>query len=554
MNKLTKIIIIVLILLTFITPNTVLAEVINPIDVFYTPDTSDLANPERGFMKNSSIYLDQPFSAGKVGRLVSTDTVAWIYFRLDNYRDARDGYGQTISGYQGKPLEPVGSGKGLDVVKSTFDTARNMGMKLVIRFIYNPGPASSTDPLQMNPDVPIDVALSHIEQLKPLLQANSDVIVAVQGGFVGHWGEWHSSKYMSDNTSRKRIIDALLTAVPKERMIMIRYPRYKQLFYGGPTTDATAYNGSDTSRVGYHDDAFLKDELDDGMFKSNTGGVKVTTFCDNYPTGEAQCWRDFVYKDAKFLPMGGEAGTHATSVSVIQGCANTLVQMNNMHWSVINNGYNKIVLDAWVNQGCMPEIRQRLGYRFVMKKLTVSKQTNPGGVLGFHLELENKGFAAPFNSRPVFAVLKNNATGLIKEIPIPTDPRRWFSGTHIIDANLIVPSDTPAGTYSLYLWLPDTNSSLRLRSQYSIRMANQNTWQTNGYNLLSGSIGIGGAPSTPGPNPSDVNGDGRVNIIDIGIVIDFYGQVNPSNPKTDVNGDGKVNIIDIGILIDNYGK
>ncbi len=51
----------------------------------------------------------------------------------------------------------------------------------------------------------------------------------------------------------------------------------------------------------------------------------------------------------------------------------------------------------------------------------------------------------------------------------------------------------------------------------------------------------------------DVNSDGRVDIIDIGIIIDNYGKSPIPNPKADVNSDGSVNIIDIGIAIDNYG-
>ena len=63
---------------------------------------------------------------------------------------------------------------------------------------------------------------------------------------------------------------------------------------------------------------------------------------------------------------------------------------------------------------------------------------------------------------------------------------------------------------------------------------------------------------TPTGSPSgkvgDVNGDGKVNIVDIGVLIDNYGSSPPTDPKADLNKDGIVNIIDIGILIDNYGK
>lgn len=63
------------------------------------------------------------------------------------------------------------------------------------------------------------------------------------------------------------------------------------------------------------------------------------------------------------------------------------------------------------------------------------------------------------------------------------------------------------------------------------------------------------ATSTGTLRPADVNADGLINIIDIGIIIDNYGRTTGlTTPRADVNGDGIVNIIDIGIAIDNYGN
>lgn len=63
-----------------------------------------------------------------------------------------------------------------------------------------------------------------------------------------------------------------------------------------------------------------------------------------------------------------------------------------------------------------------------------------------------------------------------------------------------------------------------------------------------------------GSNPSsvnvtkigDVNGDGVVNIVDIGLIIDNYQMQPPNDARTDLSGDGKVNIVDIGIVVDHY--
>jgi hypothetical protein len=65
-------------------------------------------------------------------------------------------------------------------------------------------------------------------------------------------------------------------------------------------------------------------------------------------------------------------------------------------------------------------------------------------------------------------------------------------------------------------------------------------------------------PVTPTPTPTsssspgDVNGDGFVNILDIGIMVDNYGKSPIPNPKADLNNDGSVDIIDIGIVVDHY--
>jgi len=529
--------------------------------ITYKSSSEDFANPGRGFMKQSSVYLNQPFSSSKVERKDPSDSVVWIYFRLDNYR-YEDG--------KLRPLEPIGSGRGLDVVKSTFNAARQKGMKLVIRFIYNPGPGSTSDPNKANPDVPLHVALHHINQLKPVIAANSDVLAALQVGFVGHWGEWHSSKYMQPLDIRKKLLDGVLSMVPNDRMVQLRYPRYKQRFYGGPVTDSQAFNKSPVARIGHYNDAFLRDDKDGGTFKSNAQGINVSSYCDNYPGGEVKCWRDYINKDSRFLPVGGEAGSQSSTPSKFADCSNALLQLSNMHWSFLNNGFSKVVLNHWVKQGCMPEIRRRLGYRFVLSKLNVSRQVAPGGKMTFRLELRNEGFASPYNPRPAILVLKEKKTGNQREIPLTSvDPRRWLPGKVInVDVQVPIPGNLPQGTYNLYLWFPDASQSIRTRPDYAIRLANQNVWQSaSGFNLLFDNLIVSGSPVSPPPStptptkpptppptlPGDIDKDGDVDIFDYNLIIQHFGNTSCGN-VADINSDCKVDIFDYNILIENFGK
>src|SRR3989344_8075394 len=584
--------------------------------VTFQPSSDEIANPERGFMRQSNIQLDQPYTS-KLGKVNPNDTVNWVYFHMEKYRDPRDGKGVTVSNYQFLPLEPVGSGKGLDIVKKTFDDARTKGLKLVIRFLYlgYGGIGSTQDFANAEPDAPLDVTLKHIDQLAPLIQQNKDVILAVQAGFVGYWGEWHSSKYLSPVANRKAIVDKLLTVVPPDRTIQVRYPKYVQSFYGGPITSSQAFTVSTISRVALHDDAAFKDSTHDGTFTSNAMGMKISSYCDG-SANQTLCWQDYYSQTSKYTPAGGEAGTHSSSASPEADCSQAVPMMGKLHFSFLHNGYSMVTLNHWVSQGCMPEIRQRLGYRFALSKLSLSQQVAPGGDLEFHLELENKGFASPYNPRPVVLVLKNTGSSFQKEIPLTSvDVRRWLPGQIVkVDLNIPIPQDVTTGTYNVYLWLPDAGASLKTRPEYAIRMANLNIWQsTSGYNLLFNNLTVSGTPVTPNPTstssptpirtptiggptpsrtptpinptptslfpsptssrtptpgnptpsrtptpggakPGDANGDGKVNSLDLWIWLFHFGQnTNNGARDGDFQPDGKVDVQDFIILLNNYG-
>ncbi len=103
---------------------------------------------------------------------------------------------------------------------------------------------------------------------------------------------------------------------------------------------------------------------------------------------------------------------------------------------------------------------------------------------------------------------------------------------------------------------PAINAGVNLGSPYNTDKDGNFRPVGNGWDVGAYEYG-GGVPvitPTPGVKTGDVNGDGKVDIIDIGIVIDNYGKSPIPNVKADVNHDGKVDIIDIGIVIDNYGR
>ncbi len=61
--------------------------------------------------------------------------------------------------------------------------------------------------------------------------------------------------------------------------------------------------------------------------------------------------------------------------------------------------------------------------------------------------------------------------------------------------------------------------------------------------------GLSGPP--PAAGSADLNGDGKVDVIDLGILLSAWGQT--TKPKADINQDGRVDVVDLGILLSKWG-
>jgi hypothetical protein len=412
------------------------------------------ANPERGYYVGYDLL--RPERAAAVRE--SGHTLALAKVRLDAYRDAA---------IPDALLAQLDTG---------FNAARGAGIKVILRFTYN---SSFAD------DAPKARMLQHISQVQPLLQRHADVIAIMQAGFIGAWGEWHSSTNGLDNPAdRKEILDALLAALPASRTVGVRRPMFKDAAYpGGPMSADEAYDGSARARVAHHNDCFLASNSDYGTYAS-----------------PIEFWTGYVGNDGRYTPAGGETcAVYAPKTD----CSAAVANMENGHWSYLNRDYNRLVLDLWDSQGCGPEVERRLGYRFVLDRAAHTEAVAPGGELDVEIDLRNTGFTAPYNKRPVEIVLRNaDSTHVVRLSGANSDARRWVAGeTTTLAVRLRIPADIAAGTYSLALRLPDETEALSGDARYSIRTANEGTWNAqSGDNVLTNDLVIDA--SAPGARDS----------------------------------------------------
>jgi hypothetical protein len=364
-------------------------------------------------------------------------------------------YGQVlIPEYRDDPLDALV----LDQVDDAFNRVRAHGMKVVPRFHYSDGIG--------DPDATLDRILGHIDQLAPLLQAHADVILTLHAGFIGAYGEWHSSENGLDAPGpRKQIMDALLAALPNDRTISVRRPSFKSDAYAGPLTDATAFDGSALARVGHVNDCFLASDDDEGTYQE---------------PGE----KDYAIADSNYVPVGGETcGVNPPRSE----CPAALDELALHHWTHLNSAYHPDVLSGWRDDGCFDEIACRLGYRLALTALRFADAASPGGAVPVALDLYNDGFAAPTNPRPLRLVFDGPTRF---EAPAEFDLRAALPGETVkLCVDAAVPQDAPPGAYRLGVRMPDAADTLEGDERQAIRLAQDIEW-SGGVNWFDATVEI----------------------------------------------------------------
>ncbi|MCZ6661933.1 MAG: DUF4874 domain-containing protein, partial [Actinobacteria bacterium] len=134
-----------------------------PAAVSYLPLETDILNPERGLY----VQVDLVNETNLQWVREQGSVIAFAYVRLDDYRN---------SAIPDTFLTNLSRG---------FDAARTAGIKIIFRVSYNFAIGEE--------DAPKERVLQHISQIQPIFEQHQDVIAVVQAGFIGAWGEWHSS-------------------------------------------------------------------------------------------------------------------------------------------------------------------------------------------------------------------------------------------------------------------------------------------------------------------------------------------------------------------------
>jgi hypothetical protein len=472
------------------------------VSVTYTASTEDFANPDRGFYHYSETrassysilsesllkgYRTPKRASGATYDVVST--LVFRYYVLDQFRDA-----------------PI-SETFLNNVRTDFANVKKAGVKMIPRFTYttnaNGGDCDEGFICPPYGDASKAVVLNHIQQLKPIFEEYASLITCVQMGFIGTWGENYYTDFFGDASSngqgklldenwndRIEVLQALLDAIPDEVMVQVRYPQLKQrIVYGitAPVSSAAltaeeAFSGTDKSRIGFHNDCLLASSDDFGTYEDYGNSSSPRN-------GANTVLRPYFAADSKYVVVGGETCSDGYSPqNDCEPAGKAEKELRDMHYSFLNTDYNNQVNNDWVDGGCMESMKRNLGYRFVLKDGTYDN--TEANTLKVTINLENVGYASPFNYRPVQLVLGDTVNNVFHTLAFDTDVREWFSGEVNLEQDFDL-SNIPAGTYALFLAIPDNHDDLKDRHEYAIRLANENTWyEAKAMNKLQHAVSI----------------------------------------------------------------
>ncbi len=361
----------------------------------------------------------------------------------------------------------------------------------------------------------------HLWQLRSVFDEYEDCIMTVKAGIFGPWGEMHSSSYARTAEGYHWLLEALLGYVPASRSILVHaggVMAWHNVEYG---TDYSFSNlmpaptrGTPAQRFGMFNDSYSASINDNGSLSEGSPLIGTGDQSD-YDRNAALTW---MRNQNNFY--GGETVGPGSEDNIYPRFPNVLYEAAYAQTTHLNTSWNRRTYKLWgdfvyieenvtepftpphdgvtrtaifdpVYEGRngMEYIRDRLGYRLVLREANASEWVEQNGTLRFEGKIQNVGFGNMVNKKNVSVILKakdgfNTYTALTN-----LDARDWRPALDSradnteawrdldFSINLDAIGEVPAGDYDIYLKINDpkeTNTNKR-----SIQFANYDIWNTS---------------------------------------------------------------------------
>ncbi|MCR2823569.1 DUF4832 domain-containing protein [Lederbergia panacisoli] len=377
----------------------------------------------------------------------------------------------------------------------------------------------------------------HLWQLGNVFSEFEDSIMTVKGGIFGPWGEMHSSSYARTREGYHWLLNALLNYVPDSRSILVHAGGVMAWHNAEYGTDYSFTNlmpapasGTPAQRFGMFNDSYAhggEDGAYDDWGSLSEGYALIGTGdYDDYDRNSVLTWirnqNNFYGGETNTLSEddeGYEDNIYPRLPSALYEAAYTQTTHLNTSWSrntyklwgnfVYNeenvtapftpphDGVTRTAIFDPVYDGRsgMEYMRDRLGYRLVLREANASKWVVRNGTLRFEGKIQNVGFGNIVNKKNVSVILKAKDGSSTYTALTNLDARDWRPDLDSRASNTAAYRDlnfsikmsdfgsVPAGDYDIYLRINDPKETSSNRR--SIQFANHDIWNTSlGANLI----------------------------------------------------------------------
>jgi len=380
---------------------------------------------------------------------------------------------------------------------------KNVEKYCIAKFKPSKTNCTKYDTTEVEPIGNLDLILTHIRQLSPIVNKYKDLIYIYQGTFVGKWGEMHHSHYV-DLYNLTRIMDTIDRYFDPSIYLSVRKPCQHRGINNKFKEMRERNYKSIENRMGLFNDGlfFNKDDYgtynseeeetdmskDHGFFKANRE-LEIefqNKLCMNVPNGGEGVYNDTVDDDALNIPYSSiplviDNPTYYNNFYVSNNHA------RNIRLSYLNDDYHKSLLKHWGNTtyefiydsnwkvNGLEYIGNHLGYRYVLRESFLSHNHL------LKITLENVGYAPAYMLFKTKVVLKSSTSNQTIEININSDNRKWsLNGeTETFSINLEdYYSKLTNKKYNVYFNVYDPNTELY------IKFGNKNEYHDNlGYKI-----------------------------------------------------------------------
>lgn len=358
----------------------------------------------------------------------------------------------------------------------------------------------------------------HLWQLGHVFSEFEDVIMVVKGGTFGPWGEMHSSSYANTAEGYHWLLNALLGYVPVSRSILVHaggVMAWHNVEYGtnhGFSNLMPAPEpGTPASRFGMRNDSYSRGG--DGYTDGGSLSEGFRLIGGDYDRNAALTWirNQNNFYGGETVRNGNEPGnlyprfpnvpyeaayartTHLNtsySSAAYVNWADFIYTEENITtpFTPPHDGVTRTAIFDPVYDGKngMEYMRDRLGFRLVLREANASESVKPNGILRFEGKVQNVGFGLIVNKKNVSVFLKPKSGSshftALTDIDArdwrpdldsrATNTAAWRDVRFSIDMSAF--GDVPPGDYEIYLKINDPKETSP--NKRSIRFANYDIW------------------------------------------------------------------------------